>query len=114
MHTVRHDPTRLQPCRRVRGRKRNTRLPTLNSEEPKDRLIIWHQGKGGNAGHVYELWPLAEARCRVPQTDMGTRGTRDARACLVNWRDCDRSIFFPPCGTDQSNLCSALGGKDGW
>jgi len=34
MHTVRHDPTRLQPCRRVRGGKNTTRLPTLNPEEP--------------------------------------------------------------------------------
>jgi hypothetical protein len=33
MYTVRHDPTRLQPCRRVRGRKNNTRLPTQNPEE---------------------------------------------------------------------------------
>ena len=34
MHAVRHDPTRLQPCRRIRGRKNTTRLPTLNPEEP--------------------------------------------------------------------------------
>ena len=34
MHTVRRDPTRLQPCRRVRGRKNNTRFPTQNPEEP--------------------------------------------------------------------------------
>ena len=34
MQTVRRDPTRLQPCRGVQGRKTNTRLPTLNPEEP--------------------------------------------------------------------------------
>ena len=34
MHTVRHEPTHLQPGRLVRGRKSNTRLPTLNPEEP--------------------------------------------------------------------------------
>ena len=34
MQTVRHDPTRLQPCRRVQGRKNDTRLPALNAEEP--------------------------------------------------------------------------------
>jgi len=33
MHTVRHDPTRLQQGRRVRDRKNTTRLPTLNPEE---------------------------------------------------------------------------------
>jgi hypothetical protein len=45
MHTVRHDPTRLQPCRRVRGRKNNTRLPTLNPEAPsfwiEERAVSW-------------------------------------------------------------------------
>jgi hypothetical protein len=34
MYAVRHDPTRLQLCRGIRGRTTNTRIPTLNPEEP--------------------------------------------------------------------------------
>ena len=48
MHTVRHDPTRLQQCRRVRGRKNNTRLPTRNPVEPLELDSPSGEGKHGH------------------------------------------------------------------
>ena len=48
MHTVRHDPTRLQQCRRVRGRENNTRLPTRNPVEPLELDSPSGEGKHGH------------------------------------------------------------------